>query len=128
MAPPPMPHKRNAKPERIDREQTDTLDHHFASAATAVDIADALTVGHRHPAAWMTNGDQHLLRNGRRHIAGRSGCHGNPARSSAARCCCARRLSPRKPYCRPPLVHKTFSPRAIFSGEPCPTLRSKLLP
>src|SRR6516225_9445142 len=28
-----------------------------------------------------------------------------------------------RPYCRPPLVRKAFSPRAIFSGEPCPTLR-----
>jgi len=33
-----------------------------------------------------------------------------------------------RPYCRPPLVHKAFSPRAIFSGEPCPTLRSKISP
>ena len=30
-------------------------------------------------------------------------------------------------YCRPPLVHSSFWPRAILSGEPMPTLRSKTL-
>ena len=32
------------------------------------------------------------------------------------------------PYCKPPLVHSAFKPRATFSGEPWPTLRSKLSP
>ena len=30
--------------------------------------------------------------------------------------------------CRPPLFHSAFRPRAIFSGEPCPTLRSNASP
>jgi hypothetical protein len=29
-------------------------------------------------------------------------------------------------YCRPPFDHSAFTPREIFSGEPAPTLRSKL--
>ena len=31
-------------------------------------------------------------------------------------------------YCRPPLVHSALRPRAIFSGEPWPTLRSNTSP
>ena len=31
-------------------------------------------------------------------------------------------------YCRPPLVHRLFSPRSILRIEPWPTLRSKLSP
>ena len=33
-----------------------------------------------------------------------------------------------RPYCKPPLVHNALRPRAIFNGEPWPTLRSKLSP
>ena len=32
------------------------------------------------------------------------------------------------PYCRPPLVHSALTPRAILSGLPAPTLRSKISP
>src|ERR1041385_6401919 len=28
-------------------------------------------------------------------------------------------------YCRPPLVHSALMPRAILSGEPCPTFFSR---
>ena len=31
-------------------------------------------------------------------------------------------------YCRPPLFHSALRPRAILSGEPAPTLRSKISP
>ena len=31
-------------------------------------------------------------------------------------------------YCRPPLFHSAFKPRAILIGEPWPTLRSKISP